>query len=66
MDAPPVVPRSSVIVVKGVPQKQDTMRSGAGGHRLHGEWALIVSRVDGSIQRFVADGVDLIEPGTGM
>lgn len=29
------------------------------------EWVLAVSKVDGTIQRFVSGGIDLIEPGAG-
>lgn len=28
-------------------------------------WSLVVSREEGRIQRFQADGVDLIDPGAG-
>lgn len=45
--------------VGGIPEM------GNGGASSSREWRLIVSRVDGSIQRFMADGVDLIEPGAG-
>lgn len=41
---------------------------GAGGERGHAfprEWTVIVNRVEGSLVRFLAGGVDLIEPGGG-
>lgn len=57
-----------LIVVKGVLENGGgvLVDDAAGPHcrrYLPGEWMLVVSRVDGAIQRFVAGGVDLIERG---
>lgn len=64
-------PAASLIVVKGLLSQGGARGIGVGGgvqqqQQLPGEWLLVVSRVDGTIQRFAARGVDLIEPGTGL
>lgn len=65
-DAPAVLPASTLIVVKGLLDQGGMVGAveGAGAEsRLPREWMLVVSRVEGTIVRFVAGGVDLIEPG---
>lgn len=63
-------PAASLIVVKGLLSQGGARGIGVGGEvqqqQLPGEWLLVVNRVDGTIQRFAARGVDLIEPGTGL
>lgn len=39
--------------------------AGGGQRASSREWTVIVNRVEGSIVRFLAGGVDLIEPGGG-
>lgn len=68
-DAPTQLASSSLIVVKGLlnEETQDSVVEGGGSaeRRLPREWMLAVSRKEGTIVRFVAGGVDLIEPGGG-
>ena len=72
-DTPTQPPASSVIVMKGLLDPEgvvagtvDGDAGGRGGHAASPrEWTLIVNRVEGSIVRFLAGGVDLIEPGGG-
>ena len=78
MDSPTRPPTSSLIVVKGLlDRRRGVVRVGVGvgvgvGGSASGaaqcpptEWMLIVSKIEGTIVRFVAGGLDLIEPGTG-
>lgn len=69
-EAPLPGPAASLIVVKGLLTQGGACSigdtGGGAGQRVPGEWLLVVSRVEGTIQRFVARGVDLIEPGTGL
>lgn len=39
--------------------------TGGGRYPFPREWTVVVNRVEGTIERFQAGGVDLIEPGTG-
>lgn len=72
-DTPTPPPASSVIVMKGLldPDGVGVVAGaveggGAGGaHASPREWILIVNRVEGGIVRFLAGGVDLMEPGGG-
>lgn len=64
-DARPAAPAARVIVIRGLLQNQGAGHTRGDGHALNREWMLVVSRVDGSIQRFMAGGVELIEPGEG-
>lgn len=64
-------PGPSVIVVKGfldhsgVEVERRAQKGRRKQHPSKKEWMLAVSKVDGTIQRFVSGGVDLIEPGAG-
>lgn len=59
-------PSSSVIVMKGLLDPRGVVGPAAGEqHRFSQDWTLVVSKIEGNIVRFVAGGVDLIEPGAG-
>eukprot|EP00903_Cladosiphon_okamuranus_P009523 g9072.t2 len=66
-DTPTSPPASSVIVMRGLLDPDGVVGGVAeGGSRaFQREWTVIVNRVEGSIIRFLAGGVDLIEPGGG-
>ena len=64
-------PSSSVVVVKGSLDQEGEggggqVRVGEAGRLSAKEWMLSVSKMDGTIQRFVVGGVDLVEPGSGI
>lgn len=66
-DVPAMPPSSSVIVMRGLLDPRGVVGSAAAGEqqRFSQDWTLVVSKIEGNIVRFVAGGVDLIEPGAG-
>lgn len=61
---------TAVIIVKGSMGECEKGGGGVPGAGGRGplfprEWGLVIGREDGKIRRFMADGVDLIEPGAG-
>ncbi|CAN0074041.1 unnamed protein product, partial [Ectocarpus sp. 13 AM-2016] len=65
-DIPAMPPSSSVIVMRGLLDPRGVVGPAEGEqHRFSQDWTLVVSKTEGNIVRFVAGGVDLIEPGAG-
>ena len=68
-DSPTRPLASSLIVVKGLLNRRGVLGVARGetgaAYCPPTEWMLVVSKLEGTLVRFVAGGVDLIEPDTG-